>query len=344
MLPNSISIQPNPEAILAKFLKGKSYSTVAVLMDENTIQHCYPLIQKILPKHSKIEIPAGEENKTLATCVSVWSQLTELGFDRHSLLLVLGGGVLGDLGGFCASTYKRGIDFVLLPTTLLSQVDASVGGKLGIDFHHYKNHIGLFNFPAATLICSDFLKTLQERELRSGFAEVIKHCLISDRGRWKKIRVTELGHQDWQSLTRHSVEFKASIILEDPREKGLRKILNFGHTVGHAVESYFLMKGNRIFHGEAIAIGMICESFIAFKKSMISEEELTEISGYLKLIYGKVLLPADKKTILDLMTQDKKNKGKTILMALIKGIGHAVWDVEVSKEEIEDSMTYYASL
>ena len=287
MLSEPIAIQSDPAVLLHHFLRAKVYSKIGVLMDENTKQHCYPLVLKMLPDHHSIEVLAGEENKTLATCSTVWSRLTELGFDRHSLLIVLGGGVLGDLGGFCAATYKRGIDFVLLPTTLLAQVDASVGGKLGIDFLHYKNHIGLFQDPTITLIGTDFLKTLPEREMRSGFAEVIKHCLISDKVMWDTIRAKGMDHQDWQSLIRHSVKFKSSIIEEDPKEAGLRKVLNFGHTVGHAVESYFLSKGNRIFHGEAIAIGMICESFIAHKKGMISEEELMQIGSYIRAIFSK---------------------------------------------------------
>lgn len=344
MLSEPIAIQSDPTVLLHHFLRAKVYSKIGVLMDENTKQHCYPLVRKTLPDHHSIEVLAGEENKTLATCSTVWSRLTELGFDRHSLLIVLGGGVLGDLGGFCAATYKRGIDFVLLPTTLLAQVDASVGGKLGIDFLHYKNHIGLFQVPTATLIGTDFLKTLPEREIRSGFAEVIKHCLISDKAMWDTIRVKGMEHQDLQSLIRHSVEFKSSIIKEDPKEAGLRKVLNFGHTVGHAVESYFLSKGNRIFHGEAIAIGMICESFIARKKGMISEEALAQIGSYISAVFSKIALPSQVEGILDLMAQDKKNKGDKILMALPKEIGKAVWDVEASKKEIENSLGYYASL
>jgi 3-dehydroquinate synthase len=343
MSSEPIEILSDPALLLQAFLRTKGYSKIGVLMDENTKQHCYPLVRKTLGDHHSIEVLAGEENKTLTTCSIVWSRLTELGFDRHSLLIVLGGGVLGDLGGFCAATYKRGIDFLLLPTTLLAQVDASVGGKLGIDFLHYKNHIGLFQEPTAMLIGTDFLKTLPEREIRSGFAEIIKHCLISDRAMWDTIRVKSMTHQDWQSLIRHSVKFKSSIIKEDPKEAGLRKVLNFGHTVGHAVESYFLKEGNRIFHGEAIAIGMICESFIAHKKGLISEEELTPIGSYIRSVYGKMTLPVQTESILDLMAQDKKNKGDKILMALPKEIGKAVWDVEVSKKEIEDSLGYYAS-
>ena len=341
---SSVSIHSNAASLLTGFFSSKSYSSVAVLADPNTAQHCYPLVKDSLPPHALITMPAGEENKNLSTCQIVWENLTTLKVDRHSVLLILGGGVLGDLGGFCAATYKRGIDFVLMPTTLLAQVDASVGGKLGIDFQNYKNHIGVFCNPVTTLICPDFLKSLPERELRSGFAEIIKHCLISDKGMWDMLRKKSLADQDWNILIRHSVAFKKMVVENDPKESGLRKILNFGHTVGHAVESYFLDSGNRIFHGEAITIGMHCESYIAWKKNLLSKDELDEISAYLKLVYAQVDLPSVRKPILDLMSQDKKNKGNKILMALTKGIGEAVWDVDVNAEEIEASLDYYQSI
>lgn len=329
--------------MLQSFLSNKSYSSLGVLTDSNTIQYCYPLIKDFIPVHALMQIPAGEEHKNLATCEQVWEQLTDKHFDRHSLLIVLGGGVLGDMGGFCAATYKRGIDFLLMPTTLLAQVDASVGGKLGIDFKQFKNHIGVFCEPAATLISPAFLGTLPHRELRSGFAEIIKHCLISDKQMWEVVRNRTLDQQDWNALIAHSVAFKKQVIETDPREKGLRKILNFGHTVGHAVESYFLNTPERLFHGEAIGVGMIAEAFIARKKGMISETELEEMTDYLRKIYPVVKLPADAEQIITLMLQDKKNKGNKILMALPDGIGQARWDVEVSREEIAESLKYYES-
>jgi 3-dehydroquinate synthase len=339
-----ITIQNNPNELTHSFFVDRSYSSVAVLTDENTFVYCYPLIQSSLPAHTVFTIAAGEEHKNLEACTRVWQKLTELNCDRHSLLIVLGGGVLGDLGGFCAATYKRGIDFVLLPTTLLAQVDASVGGKLGIDFQKFKNHIGVFCEPAATLVSPVFLKTLPQRELRSGFAEIIKHCLICDKDMWDVIRTRNLQQQDWNELIPHSIHFKKSVIESDPREKGLRKILNFGHTVGHAVESFFLDSGNRIFHGEAIAVGMITEAYIARIKNLLSESELNQITDYLKQIYPHVTLPDQPDTIITLMLQDKKNKGNRILMALTDGIGHAKWDVEVSYAEIEQSLNYYKTV
>ncbi|HTH56332.1 MAG TPA: 3-dehydroquinate synthase [Cyclobacteriaceae bacterium] len=321
-----------------------SYSQVAVLTDTNTLKHCYARIQSSLPKHQVIEVPAGEEHKNLDTCKLIWQNLTDLNFDRHSLLLVLGGGVLGDMGGFCAATFKRGVDFILLPTTLLSQVDASVGGKLGIDFNSFKNHIGVFCEPKSTIIQASFLRTLPERELRSGFAEVIKHCLISDEKMWQMIRQKTLAQQNWEMLVKHSVEFKKSVTDRDPKEKGLRKILNFGHTIGHALESYFLAEGNRIFHGEAIAMGMIMESFIACEKKLLRVDQLNDITSYLIQIFEKQDMPWGDALVIQLVTQDKKNRGTEIKMALLEGIGKAQWDITVSEEELERSFDYYRSI
>ncbi len=344
-MPSShISIQNNPTFLLDDFLSGKDYSSITVLTDSNTHILCYPLIQTNLPDHSVINIAAGEENKNLESCKLIWEKLTERQLDRHSLMVILGGGVLGDMGGFCAATFKRGIDFILMPTTLLSQVDASVGGKLGIDFQNFKNHIGVFCQPTATLICPAFLTSLPERELRSGFAEIIKHCLISDKNMWDVIRKRSLNQQNWNELITHSVAFKKHVIEADPREKGLRKILNFGHTIGHAVESYFLDSDNRLFHGEAISVGMITESYIAHQKNLLSSIALNEIKDYLKQIYPKVALPDTYEQIMKLVLQDKKNKSNKILMALTEGIGHARWDVEVSPGEIEEALKYYQSI
>ncbi len=333
-----IKIQAEPSFNKASLRK---YSSIGVLVDENTRRLCYPRIKDQLPQHQVIEVPGGEENKNLATCQFIWQRFTDLGFDRHALIIICGGGVLGDMGGFCAATFKRGIDFILLPTTLLSQVDASIGGKLGVDFGPYKNHIGVFQQPTSTQIATHFLETLPFRELRSGFAEVIKHCLIADKKMWKTIEKRSMADQDWLSLVSHSVKIKSIVVKKDPTEKGLRKILNFGHTIGHAVEGHFLTSGNRLFHGEAIAIGMIMESFLAAGKKLLNNEELRSITNYVISVFGQLQLPDD--AWLPLLRQDKKNKGNKILMALPKGIGKAVWDVPVSEKEIRGAMEYYRS-
>src|SRR6478609_6670222 len=186
-MPDNILITSQPAADLHKFIDSRKYSKVAVLTDDNTLKYCYPLVQTSLPSHELITVKSGEENKNLKTCEFIWNALTNYQLDRHSVVIVIGGGVLGDMGGFCAATYKRGIDFILIPTTLLAQVDSSIGGKLGVDFNHFKNHIGVFKQPALTILHSGFLKTLPAAELRSGFAEVIKHTLISDKTMWDEI-------------------------------------------------------------------------------------------------------------------------------------------------------------
>ena len=326
------------------FKKGafNNYSRIGVLVDENSRRLCYGLLVEKLPAHVVIEVPGGEEHKNMVTCQLIWQRLTEHQFDRHSLLIILGGGVLGDMGGFCAATFKRGIDFMLIPTTLLAQVDASIGGKLAVDFGNFKNHIGVFQPPVTTLIATRFLETLPSRELRSGFAEVIKHCLIADKKMWKTISRLAWEDQDWLKLVRHSAKFKRSVVRKDPREKGLRKILNFGHTIGHALEGFFLNSGNRLYHGEAIAAGMIMESNIAFQKGFMRKKDLEAVSEYLFAVYGKINLPEDNRWLL-LLRQDKKNKGDKILMALPEKIGKAVWDVPVSEKEILGGLDYYRS-
>jgi 3-dehydroquinate synthase len=335
--PEAIQVHPDPAQLIGDFFGKRGYTRIIVLTDNNTAASCYRAIVPFLPAHERIEVPAGEEAKNLDTAVQVWEKMTASNLDRRSLLFVLGGGVLGDLGGFCAATYKRGIDFVLMPTTLLSQVDASIGGKLGIDFNGLKNHIGVFKEPVATLICPFFLSTLPPRELRSGFAEIIKHCLISDREKWDLIRSRPFAGQDWELLIRHSVAFKTSVVAKDPLEKGLRKILNFGHTIGHALETCSLHTGNRLFHGEAVGAGMIAESYIAKSLKFISEEEEREIRTYLNDTYGQFQAP-DLNDFLPVIHQDKKNEGTKILMALPNGIGRAVWDVEVSEDLVAEAL------
>ena len=245
---------------LNKLVASKSYSSIFILVDENTHEHCY---SKFIPKLETtcpieiIEIESGEIHKNLDTCTGVWNVLTELNADRRSLVITLGGGVITDLGGFVASTYKRGIDFVNIPTTLLSMVDASVGGKTGVDLGVLKNQIGLFANPEMVLVDTDYLPTVTPREIRSGIAEIIKYGLTYDVSLYQTIK--ENPNLNIADLIHRSIEIKNEVVLKDPKEQNLRKILNFGHTIGHAIESYFLeseFKEN-LTHGEAIAIGMV---------------------------------------------------------------------------------------
>ncbi|MBT1707707.1 3-dehydroquinate synthase [Fulvivirgaceae bacterium PWU5] len=345
MLPDNILFSADPTNDLLAILQKKKYSQVAVLTDENCRRHCYPLLERALPPHQVIEVKSGEEQKNLDTCTYIWQAMTEQALDRHAVLIVLGGGVLGDMGGFCAATYKRGIDFILVPTTLLAQVDASIGGKLGVDFQHLKNHIGVFQVPVMTLLYSGFLKTLPTAELRSGYAEVIKHTLISDRAMWNVIVRNSFTDQDWNTLVRHSVAFKARVTTEDPTEKGLRKILNAGHTIGHAVESYLLGSNRRILHGEAVALGLIAEGYIAEVRGMLSTTDFQQLYRYILSVYGKVaLMEEDIEAATTLTLQDKKNKANKILCVLQEGIGNARWDCEISPEAVKEALRFYRSL
>jgi len=339
----TVKIAPISES-LATFFAQNDYSHIAILVDEFTNKYCLPIIQDLLPfNFTKILIKSGEHHKNLATCERVWDRMTQANMDRHSLLVNLGGGVIGDLGGFCASTYKRGIDFIQIPTTLLAQVDASVGGKLGIDFHGLKNHIGVFQLPKTVLIDPKFIDTLSIQQKKSGFAEIIKHCLIRDEQEWNVIRQQSFEELDLSKLIAHSVAIKEAVVLEDPKEAGLRKILNFGHTLGHAIETYLLDKGKRkILHGEAIAIGMIAEAFISHQRDLISLQELEEIESYLFENYGRVKLHAEEiSKIISLTAQDKKNKGKEIRFSLLTGIGDCGYDIPVSASEMKKAIQYY---
>ncbi|MBC8109459.1 MAG: 3-dehydroquinate synthase [Verrucomicrobia bacterium] len=331
---------------MREFFINNYYTQSVVLADENTKKYCYPLIKQVLPKkHRFIQVKSGEENKNLSTCTQIWQQLTDFQCDRNTLVINLGGGVIGDMGGFCAATYKRGIDFIQVPTTLLAQVDASVGGKLGIDFEGFKNHIGVFELPAAIFMDTVFLKTLPEVEIRSGFAEIIKHCLIADATLWKKISQQEISEQNWSELVFHSVKIKENITKQDPTEKGLRKILNFGHTIGHAIESFCLSQPKRkVLHGEAIAAGMICETYLSVKKCKLAEVYLEQIEEFLFSTFGKIeLKPNEIDQIVKLTLQDKKNKGGQINCVLLENIGRPILDQPISNQDIKEALEFYLS-
>ncbi|OHX65893.1 3-dehydroquinate synthase [Flammeovirga pacifica] len=341
---NKVTFLESVDASTFEDLKG--YTNLGVIVDENTKRDCYPIVKEFLPNHLLIEIESGEENKTLMTCQHIWQELTDAGFDRKAAVLDLGGGVIGDMGGFCASTYKRGIDFWQMPTTLLSQVDASVGGKLGIDFGKLKNHIGVFRVPNNVLIYPKFIQSLPANELRSGFAEVIKHCLIQDAEHWKTVSSKPLSDQDLEAIIPHSINIKDKVVTSDPTEKGLRKILNFGHTIGHAIESYLLdIPGRKLLHGEAIAVGMIAEAWLSTKFTGLSDEELKDIQKYILSVYGKVeLLESDLEHLYAYLLQDKKNTGKKLSHSLLTKIGECTYDQFIEWEDIEKSIRYYMSL
>ena len=309
-------------------LNISAYSKIAILVDENTKRDCFPKLQK-LENSIVIEIKSGEEYKNINTCNFIWEQLIEHNFDRNSLLINLGGGVIGDMGGLCASTYKRGIDFVQIPTTLLSMVDASVGGKVGINFNQFKNHIGLFNNPKAVFISIDFLESLPENQLKSGFAEVVKHALISDNSLWKRLLSIPFVDLDWEDIIETSVHIKNKIVLADPFEKGERKKLNFGHTFGHAIESYYLEKGTPILHGEAVFMGMILETEI----SHLSETDKNEIKNYILSNFALPYTPK-KYNLHKFLINDKKNQSGKINFSLLNKIGNCTIDNLFSSNEL----------
>lgn len=346
-MDSSVLIGPEALPALAELLYRPAVTRVFVLVDGNTSRLCLPLLENHLPAdYCLIEIPAGEEYKTLESCTTVWTTLTEQRADRHTVLVNLGGGVVTDLGGFAAALYKRGIRFVQVPTTLLAQVDASVGGKTGVDFQGYKNQLGVFQAPAAVFIEPQFLQTLDPRQVKSGYAEVLKHWLIADADAFNQHRRLGWLTDDWTEIIRESVALKQRIVAQDPLESGPRKLLNFGHTVGHALESYLLTQpGREALHGEAVAAGIVCESWLSMKHGLLSEDELDKIETFVFSVFDKIaFVTLETAAIAELALQDKKNSGATINCTLLQGIGNGVFDQPVTVAEIADSLRYYHRL
>ncbi len=332
-------------ANLPALIETAGYSKVFVFADTNTSAQCLPVLQEFLPDLDSfdiIETDPGEENKNIDFCIGIWKTLLDFGADRKCLMINLGGGVITDMGGFIASTYKRGVDFINIPTTLLAQVDASVGGKTGIDMDHVKNMIGTFSMPKAVFIESAFLATVPPRELLSGFAEMIKHGLIADSSYYDKLKQSDYLQPD-PSLIYRSVEIKQSVVNEDPTEKGRRKILNFGHTIGHAVESYALSHGNSpLSHGEAIAIGMLCEAYLSTIYGHLSIQELQDIQECIEHNYPPyVIHPESFETLLTLMQSDKKNEDGFIQFSLLEHIGTCLYNCKVTDKDLLESLHYY---
>jgi 3-dehydroquinate synthase len=331
------------------FLKIHSYSQIFILVDENTHHFCLPDFTAHLETQSPIEIieiDAGEIHKTLETCNGVWHALSELGADRKSLLINLGGGVVTDLGGFVASTFMRGIDFLNIPTTLLAMVDASVGGKTGVDLGNLKNQVGVIRLPEMVFINTRFLKTLPQNQLRSGLSEMLKHGLIFSKAHWDNLhQLSTFDNDILESLIYESVEIKNEIVTKDPTEKGLRKILNYGHTLGHAIESYFLKNKNRttLLHGEAIAIGLILESFLSSELANLRKEDLMQIKHHILHRFEKVLFSEkDIDQIIELLKFDKKNTFGNINFVLLDGIANALIDCKVPDKLIKKSFVFYS--
>ncbi|QMU66695.1 MAG: 3-dehydroquinate synthase [Flavobacteriaceae bacterium] len=341
----SIHFQKDGYQKLNALMVKNNYSSIFILADENTITHCYPICISFLRINKQIEvieITSGEENKNLNTCMYVWNTLSKSDADRKSLLITLGGGVITDLGGFVAATFKRGFDFVNIPTTLLSMVDASVGGKTGVDLGVLKNQIGVFSNPEMVIIDTEYLNTLAAREMTSGLAEIIKYGLTHH---YKLLQeVKNVNILTINQLIFSSVKIKNDIVLKDPKEKGVRKVLNFGHTIGHAIESYYLENPNKekLTHGEAIAIGMICECYISSRILNFDMEKTTSVKNLIRSIFDKIpILKEDFDAILSLLKHDKKNIAGQVNFVLLNDYEDFQLDCKVPNKLIIESLEYY---
>lgn len=334
---------------LNDFLHEKSFSKIFILVDENTHEYCLPVLLGNMETDlgfEILEIEAGEEMKNVQTAIQLWEILTEMQADRKALVINLGGGVITDMGGFVASTYKRGIQFINIPTTLLSMCDASIGGKTGIDLMHYKNMVGTFTFPERIFVYPKFLETLPFKELRSGFAEMLKHGLIADKIHWKNL--VQINKLDIEGIIPHiktSTEIKQAVVEKDFQEKNIRKNLNFGHTIGHAVESLYLQQGNPVLHGEAVAMGMITETYLAYLEELISEGDCILIIESIRKYYPYLDIGDFKDDdIFSLLLNDKKNMDSHINFSLISGIGACIFDKQCSKKNITKAIDFYRKL
>ncbi len=329
-------------SVLAPFATRK----IAILVDENTHDHCLEFLITgfdALAEAEVIMLPAGEENKVLEVCFQVWETLTEAGFGRHDLLINLGGGMVTDLGGFVASVYKRGLAFINVPTSLLGMIDAAVGGKTGIDFAGFKNQIGTFAAAQVTYIDTGFLHTLPSQEWTNGFAELLKHALISDVQLWQDLSYIQDVQKELQLETiQQGVQIKAEIVAQDLTEKGLRKILNFGHTIGHALESYYLNTATPLSHGHAVALGLLLESKLSVEQATLSKQEFLSIETRIKSICA-LQIPSDAEGLWALMQQDKKNDNGEVRICLLPRIGSCLFDQKLAFEVFEKVISGYCS-
>lgn len=346
MEKQKITISDNLGAALTEAIGECAPDRVFVLADETTARLCLPLAAgcRQAADAPLITIKPTDTNKTLDSLAHVWAELGRLGATRHSLLVNIGGGMVTDLGGFAASTFKRGISYINIPTTLLAMVDASVGGKTGINFNGLKNEIGVFNNARCVILDTDFLRTMDTENLLSGYAEMLKHGLINNEKMWAELLSFDIGHPDLARLRRmvaESVEVKERIVLEDPTEKAMRKALNLGHTAGHAFESLAL--GRRpVLHGYAVAYGLVCELFLSAVKAGFPTDKMRQTVAFINGHYGKMDITCDDyPTLLELMTHDKKNVAGAINFTLLGGIGDIRINQTATKAEIYEALDFY---
>ncbi len=339
----SIKITDDLKAVL----DNTTYDKLFVLTDEHTDKQCYPLIESVpaIQQAQRVVIPANDSNKNLENLAQVWKFLTKNGATRHSLLINLGGGMITDLGGFAAATYKRGIAYINIPTTLLGSVDAAVGGKTGINFGGYKNEIGAF-YPALHIIISaEFLNTLTQKDILSGYAEMIKHGLLDSKAIWDRTINFDLQTIDYNllnDLVMESVLIKQRIVEKDPFEKNIRKALNLGHTIGHAFESFALDNDRAVPHGYAVAWGLVAELYLSHKLCNFPKETLDLVTQFIKQNYGTFEFNReDYNTLYQLMVHDKKNVGDTINFTLLGDVGNIQIDQTADRRMIEEALDYY---
>jgi 3-dehydroquinate synthase len=337
---NSVVVTNKLEEVLKLVITNFPEDKLFLVMDRNTECLCLPMMEKTdgLDRFKQVVIPEGEEHKNLASVEKIWLFLSRNGADRKSLVVNLGGGMVTDLGSFAASTFKRGVEFVNIPTTLLSQVDASVGGKTGFNFNGLKNEIGVINQPLQVIIDTRFLKTLDHANFISGFAEMIKHGLIHSPEHLADLQNFHLSDPDYpqlQQLIADSVAIKSYFVEKDPNERNLRKALNFGHTVGHAIESFSLKQAQPLLHGHAVAFGMLVEMWLSQEICGFPAQQLQQLASWLFSIYGNFRLEPDSyEELFELMGHDKKNEGKRINFTLLSSVGKFEINQNCSKEQI----------
>ena len=346
MSPQKVIIADSLEQTLTQAIGECEHDRIFLLADETTQKACVPLIADFdcLKGAQTIVIGATDTHKTIESLAHVWEELGKGGATRHTLLINIGGGMVTDLGGFAASTFKRGINYINIPTTLLSMVDASVGGKTGINFRGLKNEIGVFNNAASVILDTQFLRTLDQENILSGYAEMLKHGLISNEQMWAELLNFEVEAPDFgllQSMVEESVAVKQRIVTEDPTEQGIRKALNLGHTAGHAFESFALQK-HPILHGYAVAYGLICELYLSAVKTGFPSDKMHQTVSFIKAHYGKMTITCDDyPTLLELMTHDKKNTAGIINFTLLGGIGDIRINQTATQEEIYEALDFY---
>lgn len=347
---NNINIySQNVNEDLKPILENYIKEGIFIITDENTSFFCFPVIKDLFEdNYHLIEIKSGEANKILETAEYLWNYLSEKKASRKSLIINLGGGIITDIGGFVASTYQRGIDFINIPTTLLAMVDAAIGGKNGINLNSLKNQIGSINCPIKNIISAEFLSTLPKNELVAGFAEVLKHALLKSESEWQKIKSITPENIDvntLQEIVNGSAKIKEYFVEKDPMEKGVREALNFGHTIGHGIETYFNRKNSPILHGEAVAIGIITELFLSNKVLNFDFHKLFEVAEYVASYFPSYKIDyKDYNEVYEIMKHDKKNKENKIRFSLLKQIGEIQINQVCEKEDVFEALNFYYQL